>query len=142
MLSHANSSRAPNHARKLRIIVADDSRDAVLTLSAILTDEGHDVYGVHSAEEVTKTVRLITPDVVILDIEMPGMSGYALAQELRSLYYGSPRAPLLIAISGKWVKTCDQRVARAVGFAHHLMKPCDPNELLQLIAPLQKISPT
>ena len=69
-----------------------------------------------------------------------GMSGYALAQELRSLYYGSPDAPLLIAISGKWVKASDQMLARLVGFAHHLMKPCDPNQLLELIAPLQKIS--
>jgi DNA-binding response OmpR family regulator len=140
--SHANSSRAANRGRQLRIVIADDSRDTVLTLSAILRDEGHDVYGLHSADQVIKTVRLIRPDVVILDIEMPGMSGYALAQELRSLYYGSANAPLLIAISGKWVKVSDQMLARVVGFAHHLMKPCDPNQLLELIAPLQKISHT
>jgi CheY-like chemotaxis protein len=122
----------------LRVIVADDNRDIVLTLSAILSDEGHDVFGVHHVDEVLKTVRLVNPDALILDIEMPGRSGYAVAQEVRSLYYGSPRAPLLIAISGKWVKACDQMVARAVGFDHHLMKPCDPNELIELLAPLRK----
>ncbi len=118
----------------MRIVLADDNRDTVITLAAILTNEGHDVEGVYSGDEAIRAVRLLMPDVVILDIEMPGMSGYAIAHELRSLYYASPRAPLLIGISGKWVKPSDKILARVVGFDHHLIKPCDPNELIGLIA--------
>lgn len=79
-------------------------------------------------------------DAIILDIEMPDLSGYAVAQEIRTLYYGS-RAPLLIAISGKWNKPSERLLAKSVGFDHHLEKPCDPNLLLMLLAPLRQPLP-
>lgn len=75
-------------------------------------------------------------DAVILDIEMPEMSGYAVAQELRTLYFGM-RTPLLIAISGKWNKPSEKLLAQAVGFVHHLEKPCDPSTLIRLLEPLR-----
>jgi len=119
----------------LRLLVADDERDTVLTLSAILRDAGHSVHGVYNGDDVLKAVHLMRPDAIILDIEMPGMSGYAIAQQLKSIFYGA-RAPLLIAISGKWVRPSEKILALVVGFDHHCTKPCDPQHLLKLLEPL------
>jgi CheY-like chemotaxis protein len=119
----------------LRILVADDNRDTVLTLMMLLREEGHEVRAAYTGTDVMRIARLNRFDAVILDIEMPEMSGYAIAQDLRTSYYGS-RAPLLVAISGKWNKPSEKLLAHAVGFDHHLEKPCDPNELLRLLKPL------
>jgi CheY-like chemotaxis protein len=80
-------------------------------------------------------VRAINPDAVILDIAVPGLSGYAVAQEIR-YSFTEERRPLLIAISGMWKERPDKRVAQQVGFDAHLLKPCDATELLELLAPL------
>ena len=118
----------------LRIIVADDDRDTVWTLAAILRDEGHAVQGVHRGEELLRAARFVRPDVAVIDLSMPGMSGYAAAQELRNMFYPSP-APLLVAISGTWVHGSDRLLAQHLGFDHHLAKPCDPQELLAILGP-------
>lgn len=123
------------NASTLRILVADDNRDTVLTLMMLLREEGHEVRGVYNGTDVTRIARLHRFDAIILDIEMPEMSGYAIAQELRTLYF-STRAPLLIAISGKWNKPSEKLLAQAVGFDHHFEKPCDPQALLRLLKPL------
>jgi CheY-like chemotaxis protein len=129
------SSSKARGGRALRIVVADDDRDTVDMLSIILRDEGHVVHGVYTGKEVLPTVRALNPDVVILDIVVPGLSGYAVAQEIR-YSYTEARRPLLIAISGMWKDHPDRRVAQQVGFDAHLLKPCDPGELLGLIGPL------
>ena|SRR5689334_6743032 len=121
--------------RQLRIVVADDDRDTVDMLSVILRDEGHVVHGVYSGKEVLPMVRATNPDAVILDIAVPGLSGYAIAQEIRYTFTEAKR-PMLIAISGMWVERPDKRVAHQVGFDAHLLKPCDADELLKLIGPL------
>ncbi len=130
--SSANKARG---GRALRIVVADDDRDTVNMLSIILRDEGHVVHGVFTGKDVLPAVRAINPDAVILDIAVPGLSGYAVAQEIRYSYF-QVRCPLLIAISGMWKEHPDKRVAQQVGFDAHLLKPCDPAALLELLAPL------
>ena len=121
----------PPQPKPLRILVADDHRDTVLTLLMLLRDEGHEVNGVHSGADVLLAVRRDKPDVLIVDIEMPGMSGYAVAQEIRWIY--GKRSPLLIAISGKWNMPSDQLLSKSVGFDHHLPKPADPRKLFSLL---------
>ena len=116
----------------LRLIVADDDRDTVWSLSAILRDEGHTVLGVHRGEELLRAARFLRPDAAVIDLQMPGMSGYAVAQELRSMFYPAP-APLLIAISGTWLHVSDRLLAQHLGFDHHLAKPCDPRELISIL---------
>ena len=101
----------------------------------LLRDEGNEVHTTLRGDEVLEACRLLRPDVVIMDINMPGMSGYAVAHELRQRH--GTLAPLLIAISGVWTRTTDRMVGTAVGFDHFLMKPCEPRELLQLIEPLR-----
>lgn len=123
--------------RKLRILVADDDRDTVSTLAILLRGEGYEVRGVYSGLEALKFARLLSFDAVILDIEMPELSGYAIAHEVRKHYYGRrTRAPLLIAISGKWNKASEKLLSQTVGFDHHLEKPCDPKVLLRVLEPL------
>jgi CheY-like chemotaxis protein len=121
--------------RSLRILIVDDDRDTVAMLSVILRDEGHVVHGVYSGKDVLPAVRALNPDAVILDIAVPGLSGYAVAQEIRYTYTEA-RRPFLVAISGMWKEHADRRVAQQVGFDAHLLKPCAPDEILKLLAPL------
>lgn len=118
--------------RPLRIIVADDDRDTVQMLGAILQDEGHRVHGVYTGKAVLPAVRIFCPDAVIVDVNIPGLSGYAVAQAIRHAFIDQ-RMPLLIAISGVWTETPDRLVAEQMGFEHHLTKPADPKEVLALL---------
>jgi CheY-like chemotaxis protein len=119
--------------REPRILVADDDTDAVLSLTALLREEGYQVRGVHRGAEVLDAVFNFAPDVVLLDIGMPKMSGYDVARTLRERY-GSAR-PALIAVTGRAGET-DRQQARAAGFEHHVAKPYQPGELLRLIGQL------
>jgi len=123
--------------RPLHLLIADDERDTVQTLGTILSDEGHEVIGAYKGPAVIAQVRLRKPDALILDIDMPGMSGYSVAREIRSMFEASP--PMLIAISGKWVGQTDRMLADLAGFTHFLQKPCDPRVLLQLLEPLRHV---
>jgi DNA-binding response OmpR family regulator len=119
--------------RRLRILVADDERDTVDTLSAILDAEGHIVLGVYTGVDVLPALRSHDPDVCILDIDLPGPSGFALAKEIREVHGHRP-GPLLIAVSGKWTGQTDRMLGQLSGFDHYCVKPCDPQHLLNLIA--------
>ena len=134
-LHAVTSADAKSPRRALRIVVADDDRDTATTLALLLRDEGHEVHTVLRGDEVLELCRLVRPDVVIADINMPGMSGYAIARELHQRH--GPLAPFLIAISGAWTKTSDRLLGKAVGFDHYLLKPCDPRELIPLLEPLR-----
>ena len=119
-------------AHPLRVIVADDERDTVDTLATLLRDVGHTVYSVYTGNQVLPTVRVARPDAIIIDIAICGMSGYAVAQEIRHSFLDL-RRPLLIGISGFWRESPDKLVARQAGFDHYLDKPCDPNAVLELL---------
>ena len=124
------------HWRALRLLVADDDKDAVATLAAILEDEGHKVCAVHQAVEVIGAVQSFQPEAVILDIAMPKMNGYDIAREICRQFKAS--RPLLIAISGLLNTRDDALFSKRVGFDHHLPKPCNPDELLYLLAPVMR----
>lgn len=114
------------------MIVADDDRDIVETLAQILRGAGHTVHAIYTGGEVLPAVRIVRPDAIILDLAVPGMSGYAVAQEVRHSFV-DVRRPLMIAISGMWTGRSDRVIARQVGFDHYMPKPCDPQELLRLL---------
>ena len=118
--------------RALRVLVVDDERDTVATLSALLELEGHIVQGIYNGAEVLPAVRFFRPDAIVLDLSVPGISGYAVAQAVR-FSFTDVRRPLLIAMSGIWQESADRMVAQQVGFDHYLVKPVDPGELLKLI---------
>lgn len=125
--------------RRLRIIVADDDRDHVITLAALLADEGHEVRELYRGSEVVRMVRDFDPDVALIDISMPGMNGYDAAREIRQ-EFGKKR-PMLIAITG-WKQSSDRILATLAGFDHHVPKPFDPKDILELISPLSEGSGT
>ena len=129
------SNERRRELRPLRILVADDDRDTVDMLAFILRDEGHVVHGVYSGKEVLPAVRLFRPDAMIVDIAIPGMSGYAVAQAVRNSFTDI-RRPLMIALSGFWKDAPDRIIAHQVGFDHHLVKPYDPAQVLRLLEPL------
>jgi two-component system OmpR family response regulator len=120
---------------RLRLLIADDDRDTTLMLAAVLRDEGDEVHVVLRGDEVLEVVRLFRPDATILDVNMPGMSGYGIAREIRDRY--GNLSPLLIAISGVWTSASDRLAGKELGFDHYLVKPCDPAHLIALLEPLR-----
>jgi CheY-like chemotaxis protein len=121
----------PSDRPELHIVLADDEPDTVVTLAAILRHAGFRVTEASKGPEVITLARTSRPDALILDIDMPGMSGYTVAREIRAMYDGA--TPLLICISGKWVGQTDKMLADLAGFNHFLQKPCDPEVLLRLL---------
>ena len=136
---NAAAKQAPKQRRPLTILIADDERDTVMTLAAVLEDEGHVVHTVTNGRLVTEAMRQFNPEVCIFDIEMPGQSGYDLATEISA----RPKAirPLLIGISGVWKSSTDILLAKAVGFDHFFAKPADPAELIAVLEPLREKPP-
>jgi DNA-binding response OmpR family regulator len=130
----ANSQSAePQSQRRLRILVADDERDTVLTLVELLREAGHDARGVYKAREVLAKMSEFEPDVVLLDIAMPEMSGWDVARKIRET---SAERPRLIAISGVYKESSDQILGKLAGFDYYVAKPYDPSVLLALIRDL------
>jgi DNA-binding response OmpR family regulator len=119
----------------LRIVIADDDRDTVLILATILQQEGHQVREVYRGDAVLDEVRAGKPDVVLLDIGMPGQTGFEIARSIRQ-ELGRER-PLLIAVTA-WNQPSAKVLGKLVGFDHYLTKPYSPDELLGLIAPSRR----
>lgn len=128
-----SASKRPTPVPALSILVADDETDTVQTLAAILADEGHAVHTITHGSLVMDAVRRFKPNVCILDIEMPGKDGYAVAREIVGEFDRKGPRPLLIAISGRWKSQTDKTLARMVGFDHFLIKPADPQAIIDLL---------
>jgi CheY-like chemotaxis protein len=109
----------------------DDEPDTVASLVALLRTEGYEAKGSTDPTRVPAEVEVFAPDVVIVDIFMPGMSGWEVVREVRK---AGQRPPMLIAISGSYIKTADVAISRAAGFSHFLQKPCDPDFLFNILA--------
>lgn len=132
-MSSADPSLRPNPKRSLRVLVADDDRDAVLMLSTLLQQEGHQVLEVYRGDAVLHLVRRYKPDAVLLDIGMPGMTGFEIARQLREGLRGA--CPLLVAVTA-WSTEKARQLGKAFGFHHYLVKPYSSEELLSVLEPL------
>ena len=129
--SQGGESKGP---RALRILVADDERDTVLTLVMLLRDEGHEVRGVHSGRQALAVAPEFEPDVMLLDIALPDLSGWEVARQIRNRT--GDKGPMLIGISGEYRQGSDRILSEIIGFNHYLVKPYEPNALLALLHPL------
>jgi signal transduction histidine kinase/ActR/RegA family two-component response regulator len=109
-----------------RILVVDDSVDSANTLAMMLQLDGHEVEAVYSGQEVLERVATFQPDIVLLDIGLPGMDGYTVARRLREKPQISQLR--LIALTG-YGQPEDRRAALEAGFDGHLVKPVDIAEL-------------
>jgi signal transduction histidine kinase/CheY-like chemotaxis protein len=115
---------------RLKVVVADDNRDAADSMAMILRLSGHEVWVAHSGEEALQIGRQVSPDVMILDIGMPALSGYEVATAVRAETWG--RDVLLLAVTG-WGQAGDKDKAKLAGFNHHLTKPVDLDQVEQLL---------
>jgi DNA-binding response OmpR family regulator len=118
----------------LRILIADDDRDSVLTLALLLREEGHDARGVYTGGDVMNAVRDFDPEVVLLDIAMPLLSGWEAARMIRAQL---GRRVTLIGISGQYNHCVDNILSEMGGFDHYVLKPYDPQALVALITQLR-----
>ena len=117
-----------------RILVVDDDLDGAETLAIVLRVAGHDVQVAHDGPSTLKIAADFQPDVVFLDVGMPGMDGFETARQLRQ------RAELdkavLVALTGYGRAEDRQRAAQA-GFDHFLVKPTPPNVLTDIALQLR-----
>ena len=130
--SRAATVEAPLRApRGCRVLVVDDNADAAESIEMLLRLSGHETRVVTEAEQVMATAAVFDPHVAILDIGLPGLSGYDLAQRLRQ----EPEHAdvVLIALTG-YGQVQDREKAVAAGFDHYFVKPVDPAELEAVIA--------
>jgi PAS domain S-box-containing protein len=118
----------PQQAR--RVLVVDDNVDAARTLGELLTTLGHETRVVHDGPSALAMADAFRPDVVLLDIGMPGMDGYEVARRLSALKEG--RRPRIVAVTG-WSQESDRHQASEAGFDEHLVKPVDLDALLRAL---------
>jgi CheY-like chemotaxis protein len=112
----------------VRVLVVDDNVDAAKMLGQLLTFAGHEVSMVHDGPAALAAVDAAPPDLVLLDIGLPGMDGYAVAARLRA----TGHATALVALSGYGTED-DIRRSRDAGFDHHLVKPIDFAQLRRIV---------
>ena len=117
--------------RHCRAMVLDDNRDAANTLAMMLELLGHEVRCLYDPREAAEVVAEFDPEVVFLDIGMPGVSGYEIARRLRVGAHGDSR--LLVAVTG-WGQPDDLRRTAEAGFDHHLVKPPELEAIRALCA--------
>jgi two-component system CheB/CheR fusion protein len=119
--------------RRLFILIADDNRDLAWSLGLLFRLTGFDVEVVHDGRDVLRAARARRPDVILLDIGLPGIDGFQVAEQFR----GDPvlKDVLIIAISGYGPEMFPGRSRRA-GFDHHLVKPVEFPTILSLLGRL------
>jgi len=111
------------HSRPIRVLVVDDSPDTVESTALLLKLDGHEVATATTGPDALILVKVFRPELALLDIVMPGLNGYAVAQRIQDL--SLPRKPYLVAVTGHAEQHTKQRCAEA-GFDLHLGKPVQP----------------
>jgi CheY-like chemotaxis protein len=120
---------APQAAAR-RVLVADDNRDAADTLAMLIEFEGHSVMLAYDGAAALEAFGRFNPDIVLLDLGMPRLSGIEVAQRIRAAESGTHA--MLVAITG-WGQSGDRARTLAAGFDHHLTKPVDVGRLRELL---------
>lgn len=124
--------------RKNRILVVDDNEDSATSMAAMLEMLGHEARAAFDGIAAVETAESYRPDIVLLDIGLPKMSGLAAARKIREQSWG--QAMFLIAVTG-WGDEKDRRRSAEAGFNLHLVKPVDPAELENVLAQHQRKLP-
>jgi len=124
-------SAAPLHAGSRRVLIIDDVRDGADSLALVLGAVGHEVEVAYGGEEGLAKSRTLRPDVILLDLGMPGMDGTQVCQRLRE--EASGREACIVALTG-WGQGHDRQRTQAAGFDHHLVKPADLDALFDILS--------
>jgi CheY-like chemotaxis protein len=121
--------QAPSPIRALRVLIVDDNRDAADSLNLLLASMGQKVCVAYDGQCAITAAKIFKPDVVLLDIGMPQMSGYEVARALRA--DASAANSTLVAVTG-WGQEADRERAKEAGFSYHFVKPIS-EEALRLV---------
>jgi PAS domain S-box-containing protein len=123
----------PTNGEGRKLLVVDDNQDAAESLATLLRLLGYEVVVAHDGFSALEVVKTFLPEIVFLDIGMPGMDGYEVARRLR----GAPglETVRLAALTG-WGQQADRRRTAEAGFDHHLVKPLEPEGLERVLAEL------
>jgi CheY-like chemotaxis protein len=119
--------------RRFKILVVDDNHDSALSLAMMLSIMGHDTRTAHDGESAVASAETFLPDVVLLDIGLPKLNGYEVAQRIREKSWGA--SMYLIAVTG-WGQDEDRQRSSEVGLNLHMVKPVEPSALEKLLASL------
>jgi CheY-like chemotaxis protein len=117
-------------SRALRVLVVDDNVDSAETLAELLPLWGHEARVAHDGTTALEVARSFQPDVILLDIGLPGMDGFEIARRIRAEALPIRR---LFAMTG-YGEEEDKRKAKEAGFDDHLVKPVDPEALQKCLA--------
>ncbi len=128
--ANVNAEPPAGDTARRRILVADDNIDALDSLAMLLEFAGHDVHKARDGAEALEGARVWQPEIMLLDLGMPKLSGYEVAQRVRAEKWGQPIK--LVAISG-WGQSEDQRRSRESGFDQHLVKPVSFEALNEIL---------
>jgi CheY-like chemotaxis protein/two-component sensor histidine kinase len=127
----AISSAQITHTSKRRILIADDNQDAMETLKLLLEMDGHEIHTALDGEAALALADQMIPEVMLLDLGMPALSGFEVAARIRERAWGNEVT--LIAITG-WGQAEDRRRSLEAGFNHHLTKPIEFETLQRLLS--------
>ena len=120
--------------QRFRILVVDDNHDSALSLAMMLSIMGHETRTAHDGESAVTTAESFLPDVVLLDIGLPKLNGYEVAQRIRENAWG--QSMFLIAVTG-WGQEEDRQRSSEVGLNVHMVKPVEPAALERLLSELR-----
>lgn len=118
-------------AKPMRILIVDDNVDAAFVLSIMLKRLDHEVHATHGGEQAIELLESFRPEVVFLDIGMPGMDGYEVCRRMRATTGGDHCR--IIALTG-WGQEEDKARTHEAGFDAHLVKPTDKGTILRMLA--------
>ncbi len=120
----------------MRVLIVEDEADTADALQLILTMIGHEVQTAHSGMAALQAVKDHRPDVILLDIGLPDLNGYQVAERLRETP-DAMKQVVLVAMTG-YGQAEDRRRAVRAGFDYHMVKPFDPQRLEQLLTQIAK----
>jgi CheY-like chemotaxis protein len=129
-MSPAGPATAVNRVKARRILVVDDN-DAAALLAVLLELEGHEVQTAANGADAVRRAESFRPEVVLMDLEMPGIDGFETSRRIRARPWGST---ILIAALTGWGRDVDRRRAQEAGVDLHFVKPVDTTALLDVVA--------
>jgi CheY-like chemotaxis protein len=129
MMANEKSNQLSSH----RILVVDDNLDSAQSLAMVLRVTGNEVRVAHDGQTALQVGKEFRPELVLLDIGLPGMDGYEVARRMREM--PETKDSLLVAQTG-WGQEEDRRRSKDAGFHHHLVKPLEPGAVQALLETL------